>query len=250
MAADHLTRVLAAANGSEVGQHAVQFAERLAHRAQASYRVLGVATNGVPGYPLEAGPEPMLLSRDRVSSHGIPGIEIARAASDWGADLVVIGRRPRVDPSEALGSTIEVVLRRLEKPCLLIPPGVDEVHRMLLALDGTLRGLGTIAWAAAFAELFSLSLSAVHVAPDPFSTAPEQRLRHALGGFPSLGTSARLEVRTGLPVENILAEAERARADLLVVGVRRGGPLGDAGSGHVGRDLLRRAPIAILTVPI
>jgi hypothetical protein len=34
------------------------------------------------------------------------------------------------------------------------------------------------------------------------------------------------------------------------VGVRRGGPPGEAGSGHIGQDLLRKAPIAILTVPI
>ncbi len=242
-----LTRVLAAVNGSGSGQHAAQFAERLARRASASYRALGVATRGVPGFPADGDLESGLSSLVSVSSQGIPGIEIVRAAGDWGADLVVMGRRPRLDPHEALGNTIEAVLRRLDKPCLLIPPWLEEIHRMLIALDGTLRGLGTLTWADKFARLLSLHVGALYVQSDPLSTGPAERLQAALDGF---STHPSLQIRSGPPVETILAGAESERADLLVVGVRRGGPPGEAGSGHIGKGLLRRAPMAILTVPI
>ncbi len=59
-----------------------------------------------------------------------------------------------------------------------------------------------------------------------------------------------MRIRQGAPVAEVLALLEELGADLLVLGVRRGGPSGEMGSGHVGRDLLRTAPVAILTVPI
>jgi len=250
---DGLTRILAAANGSEAGTHAACFGERLAGRLGAKYQILEVATHGVPGYPDE--PHRGAPSRERLISRGIPGIEIARAAADWQADVVVIGRRPRVDPAEELGPTIEAVIRRLNKPCLLIPPGVDELHRMLVALDGTLRGLGILPCASTFAEGLSLKASSVYVAADALSAGfaagnAAGDLVNALIGFPAVGGETQLTTRFGPPVRTILDEAAVVQADLLVVGVRRGGPPGDAGSGHVGRDLLRRAPTAILTVPI
>jgi nucleotide-binding universal stress UspA family protein len=240
-------RVLVGANGSEAGQDAALVAERLAHRVRAIYRTMNVVTSGLPGYP-EAS-RGTGLSPQSTSARGIPGIEIARAAGDWPADLVVIGRRA-LAAQETLGVTIEALLRRLTRPCLLIPPGVDEIHRMLVALDGTVRGLGILPTAAALAQALDLSASAVYVTPDPLSTSTaEQRLREALQKFPVLGPVA-VASHTGSPVEAILERASTAGADLLVVGVRRGGPPGEAGSGHVGKDLLRRAPTAILTVPI
>ena len=57
-------------------------------------------------------------------------------------------------------------------------------------------------------------------------------------------------IRWGDPVSAILDMIETTVADLLVIGVRRGGAPGELGSGHVGRDLLQAAPCAVLTVPI
>jgi nucleotide-binding universal stress UspA family protein len=55
---------------------------------------------------------------------------------------------------------------------------------------------------------------------------------------------------TGEPVRHILQSLDDLECDVLVLGVRRGGPPGKLGSGHVGRDVLRAAPGAVLTVPI
>jgi nucleotide-binding universal stress UspA family protein len=59
-----------------------------------------------------------------------------------------------------------------------------------------------------------------------------------------------LLIRRGDPVRKILEAIQSTSADLLVLGVRRGGAPGDLGSGHVGRDLLQAAQCAVLTVPI
>jgi len=60
----------------------------------------------------------------------------------------------------------------------------------------------------------------------------------------------RTVISTGEPVAGILETIDKEAFDVVVLGVRRGGPPGELGSGHVGRDVLRAAPVAVLTVPI
>jgi nucleotide-binding universal stress UspA family protein len=245
-----LARVLGATNGSEAGQHAAGFARELARKIGAKVRILSVETGGIPGFENEAGPVPRQTESSDISwSRGIPGIEIVRTAEQWQADLVVIGRRPRTD-EQALGSTVEAVVRRWTGPCLLVPPHVEALERMLIALDGTRRGLGILPAAERLARSAGLQVRAVYSLPagtGPFSG--DERLREALAEYPGFGPDI-LAIRRGEPVAEILLEASAQKADLLVVGVRRGGPPGEAGSGHIGRDLLKEAPMAILTVPI
>jgi nucleotide-binding universal stress UspA family protein len=248
-----VTRVFAAANGSEAGRHAARFARQLAVDIGAKLQLMSVETTGVPGYAGDGSPPPASHSPDDMAwSRGVPGIEIVRAAESWGADLVVIGRRERgTGDDELLGRTVDTVVRRRAGPCLLIPPEVHRLGRMLVALDGTSRGLGILPFADCFARLLRLPASTVFTAPEEMTSASARaKLSMALVEHPRLGGADQLEVRIGSPVPEILAACRSAGADLLVVGVRRGGPLGDAGSGHVGRDLLRKAPTAILTVPI
>ncbi len=247
-----LDRVFAATNGSEAGQHAAVLAHRLAEQVGAELRILSVETAGIPGFPQYDPPSFRSdLPGNVLWARGIPGIEIVRAAETWQADLVVLGRRQRSRGDQALGSTAEAVVRRRAGPCLLIPSCVDQLERMLIALDGTQRGLGILPSAALLAGLAGLSARAVYAVPDAHALfSGNGRLPEALGRFPRLGGPDILEIRRGSPVEEILGSARANRADLLVIGVRRGGPPGEAGSGHIGLDLLREAPLAILTVPI
>jgi nucleotide-binding universal stress UspA family protein len=247
-----VARVFAAANGSEAGQHAARFARQLALEIGAKLRLLSVETTGVPGYGQDGIPKAPNHPEEMDWSRGVPGIEIVRAAESWGADLVVIGRRGRANgDAELLGRTVDTVIRRRTGPCLLIPPDLNRLGRMMVALDGTSRGLGILPFAESFAEMLQLPASTVYTAPEEVAAhSGRAKLLAALLEHPRLGGPEHLEVRIGLPVQEILAACLTSGADLLVVGVRRGGPLGDAGSGHVGRDLLLKAPTAILTVPI
>ena len=253
METTRLARVFAATNGSDAGRHAAQFARGLAQGIGARLRLLSVETTGVPGYASDGvTPADHALPADASWSRGIPGIEIVREAESWGADLVVIGRRDRSNgAAEPLGRTVETVVRRRSGPCLLIPPCVDKLGRMLVALDGTDRGLGILPFAETLATALDLPASSVYAASDHLNPShAKSKLRVALLDHPGLGGADQLEIRLGSPVPEILSAVRARSADVLVVGVRRGGPLGEAGSGHVGRDLLLKAPGAILTVPI
>jgi nucleotide-binding universal stress UspA family protein len=252
---------MASTDGSEAGEHAVEMARSLAARTGARLEVLSVETAGLP---LAAAVGDRLrqtaTARDTRWVSGIPGFEIVHRAKESAADLVVLGRcARRHEHSMPLGRTVDTVIRRRDGACLLVPPMVRKLDRMVLAVDGTLRGLGILELAAVIAAALEPEAAAIHVIPDstgaplegPLWNEPAvQRIQSALSEYPSLGGSSALKVRRGPPVPEILDFLEGNGADLLVLGVRRGGPCGEMGSGHIGQDLLRTAPVAILTIPI
>jgi nucleotide-binding universal stress UspA family protein len=89
------------------------------------------------------------------------------------------------------------------------------------------------------------------VAGDPRWRDPRRLLvEGAVARHPELCGPGMLTVRQGQPVGEILQHLAEVEADLLVLGIRQGGPGGDPGSGHVARDLLRVVPTAVLAVPI
>jgi nucleotide-binding universal stress UspA family protein len=246
-----LARILAAANGSVAGRHAAEFARNLAHDLGTRIRLLSVATDNVPGYSGELSRTADSTGDGAAWVRGVPAIEIVRDAQQWEAGLIVIGRQSRAPLGEPMGRTAEAVVRRSSGPCLLVPPNVDRIGRILVALDGTTRGLRILSFAEMFTRSLEVPASTVLVTGD--ATGAENarsRVLPALLDYPDLGGPGELDVRIGPAVEQVLDALRTTRADLLVIGIRRGGQIGGAGSGHVGRDLLLRAPTAILTVPI
>lgn len=195
-------------------------------------------------------------------SDGVPSIEICRHAEDTGAELVVLGRKRRSAKTRLLiGDTADAVARRSGVPCLFVPPGSRPMGRILAALDGTDWGLTVLTTvhrlsAAAGAELRTVTVeppkagepaAAASALPLARSARLEQRLRDTLGGDHA---GARLEVRRGPPVEQILAVLDESGADTLAVGYHRGGPAGIIEAGSTGRRLLHAAPGAVLTIPL
>jgi len=214
-------------------------------------RLLSVATDCIPGYLEGLSKTADSQSDGAAWARGVPGIEIVRDAQQWEASLIVIGRQLRAHICEPMGRTAEAVVRRSPGPCLLVPPQIDRIGRIMVALDGTTRGLRILPFAEMFARSLSVPASTVLATADQTNAeTTRSRLLPSLLDYPGLGGPGELDVRIGMPVEQILDAVGSARADLLVIGVRRGGQIGGAGSGHVGRDLLQKAPSAILTVPI
>lgn len=256
-----LARLLVGSAGGAVAEHAEQLARAIAARSGAELEVLGVETEGLP-VPVAPGEPTRRCDSARPITwvRGVPGIEIVHRAKARGAGLVVLGRREGCPGGGLpLGHTADTVVRRHDGPCLLIPPTIERLDRMLLALDGTQRGLGLLESASRLAAVLGAQGTSVYVDPAAIPAAPvdsdwtdpaTRRVQAALAGFPCLGGPEGLQIRSGAPVEAILRVLEESGANLLVIGVRRGGPSGDLGSGHVGRDLLRACPVAILTVPI
>ena len=132
-----LGRILVAADGSPHSEHALEIGKQLAVRSGACLAVVRVREPRSPETASDRGPSDSVAQVFR--RDGVPGVEIARCAEQWGADLVVMGRNGHVTPR--LGTTTEMVLRRRQGLTLLIPRKVSTFGRVVYALDGSERGL-------------------------------------------------------------------------------------------------------------
>ena len=245
--------ILAAGDAAPAGLHAIRVARDLAASA-------GVRCSAVTVLPPGAGEQvpDALAEHEPVVAHGVPGIEIVRVAEETGADLIVLGRTIHGDPDGLrLGSTADQVARRSRVPCLFVPEAQDCFCDHLVALDGTDRGYAVLETAQAFLGLVSGRITVVTVEPAAADGAiPHARSMRVARKLDELGRGEAgrpkipLTVLRGDPVEAIRGALDAARAGLLVLGARRGGPGGPPVGTGVGRMLLSSAQSAVLTVPL
>lgn len=288
-----LRNIVAATDESDAGRQAVRTAIRLGSTCMARVTIMRVvAVEAAPrfagvaeGTGMAAGrmgaddyPEVERLRRwleadvlsagdiERVElgvAYGIPGIEICRFSEDRGADLVVLGRKRHSQIVRLLlGDTADAVARRSRAPCLFVPPGSAELRKILVALDGSDRGINVLNQACDFARYSGAAVVAMTVERRP-ADEPEQsisalplarssslqvRVREVLAreGFPD----APLAIRQGDIPEQIVAQAQEARADVLAIGYHRGGPPGVLEAGSRARRVAHTAPCAVLTIPL
>jgi nucleotide-binding universal stress UspA family protein len=198
---------------------------------------------------------------------GVPGIEICRFAEQQGADLLILGRKLRFPMTRLLlGDTADAVVRRSRIPCLFVPPGSGELWQLLVALDGSERGMTVLTAACGFARGVGASLRVVTVESGPdgepaglgsaLPVGRSSQLRGRIGTVLSRELEAiadagsAVETRRGAIVPQILAEVEASHPDVLVFGYHRGGPSGMIEAGSTARHLAHTAPCAVLTIPL
>jgi nucleotide-binding universal stress UspA family protein len=280
----NLHHILAAADESEAGRQAVRSAIDLASRAHASVTVMHaipVRALSLPGGATEAhdlagveveGPMIQILRQwieyDLRTLHepppvelgiavGVPDIEIRQLAEQQKADLLVLGRKQRSQMARLLlGDTADSVARQSRIPCLFVPPDSGPLHRVLVALDGSERGMVVLKAACGFARSAGTGLRVVTVEANPAepAIAPSTRLanevRMLLAREAVPGTIPDLEVRSGPVVEQILAAVDATGDDVLAIGYHRGGLPGIIEAGSTARHLAHTAPCAVLTIPL
>lgn len=281
-----LRHIVAAADDSAEGRAAILAAALLAERSRGRVTVLSVAERllGESVAPrmldgLRATVTALLAQLaepprvDVATAVGIPGIEIGRFAETAGADLVVLGRKRRTDMQRLLlGDTADSVARRSRTPCLFVQAGEFRYGRVLLALDGTERGMSVMIPAIDFARGIAARIAAVTVEPiyDNESasiavpTGRSARLIQAVEEVRSATSLGRgtwemshlpngespVRVHRGRVVDEIIREIETFGSDILVVGYHRGGPAGVLEAGSVSRRLAHEAPCSVLTIPL
>jgi nucleotide-binding universal stress UspA family protein len=191
---------------------------------------------------------------------GIPGIEICRAAEQLRADLIVVGRKRHSQRARLLlGDTADAVARRSRLPCLFIPPEAGDLRNLVVALDGSDRGMVVLEAASDFARIVGGALQVVtvernsldeqpHSIPSTRSSALQARVSAAFrhDGLPELAVT----IRRGPIAEAVLTEIQESTAHILVIGYHRGGPPGVIEAGSTARRLAHAAPCAVLTVPL
>jgi nucleotide-binding universal stress UspA family protein len=197
---------------------------------------------------------------------GVPGIEICRFAEQRSADLLVLGRKHRTAVARLLvGDTADAVIRRSRVPCLLVEEGALPLSQLLVALDGSQRGMGVFTAARAFANAVGAGIGVVTVedvdetlsevpgAPLPLTRSSRLwgELEPAVGVSTSSGQSeTAVAIRCGHVVREVMAELAETGADVLAFGCHRGGPSGILEVGGTARHLAHTAPGSVLTIPL
>jgi nucleotide-binding universal stress UspA family protein len=207
--------------------------------------------------------------------HGRTADEIARAAKELHADLVVVGKHSRRRGIIArLGSTAEEIVRSSRIPVLLVTEPADAEPRTLLAaVNDSHVAPWVVQWARFLAERFDASVTAIHVVGASVFTsaladvdaggeaagttparATDEPLRTAddwlsrLAGHDANRRPLHVDVMFGDPAEEIIAAATRLDADMIVMGSRGMGRLGSAILGSVASAVLRSAPCPVLVI--
>lgn len=273
-----LRHIVVASDDSDAGRSAARAGLDLAARASARLTLMRVVSaEAGPDGPatalaqLEQWLEADLARHPGVKVElgialGVPGIEIPRYAERRGADLLVLGRKRRSALARLLvGDTADAVIRRSRVPCLFVAQERRPLTRLLIALDGTERGMRVFATAREFAEAVGASIFVVTVedlgAPQPPEPAPplpltrSSRLWRELeppaqrDGAPA-ATETVVAIRQGRVVPEVLAEVAASDADALAFGCHRGGSSGSLETGSTARHLAHSAPVSVLTIPL
>jgi nucleotide-binding universal stress UspA family protein len=274
----NLRHIVVATDESDAGRQAVRAGLDLAGRAGAKVTVMrvvslpatpliGAMAGGVENAELDAAGTALerlqrWLSADVLPAgddlpvalgiaFGVPGIEICRFAEQRDADLLVLGRKHRSSLARLLlGDTADAVVRRSRVPCLFVQPGSRPIREILVALDGTERGMRVLAGARAVADAVRAHARVV--------TVEEEEPSEALAPAPPRARSLELErkvegsvgIRRGPIVKEILAEVVERAPDVLAIGYHLGGPPGIIEGGSIARQLIHTAPVSVLAIPL
>lgn len=202
---------------------------------------------------------------------GRPAEQIAEVVDSLDADLVIVGRESgRRGRWSLLGSSAARVVHDARVPTLLSVGAMEAAPRTILApIDESAVAAGVLEWSHDWAERFDASLFVLHVLEYPMPASlraitPPQRptdgelqielkarewLVRRIGEAGLPVSEERARVAIGDPVFEILATAERRRADLVVMGSRGAGTLGRAFMGSVADGVLRAASCPVLVIP-
>ena len=210
---------------------------------------------------------------------GIPSQQINAAATDCGADLVVLGTHGRTGLVDiALGSTAERVVRGAPCPVLTVRSVQD--HQRLLRNHGagTAPAIGHIFtpvdfspcslealdYATEIAQVFRAPITILHVIEPIFydldvalghivqerekREQAESQLSELVDRLKPRGLSVQTAVRGGITADSILAGAQGQSCNLIVMGTHGRRGLSQLRTGSVAEAVLRRAQCPVLTV--
>lgn len=177
-------------------------------------------------------------------------------------DLVVLADATEVGPRRVLrGSSAELLTRRLGVPVLLVGPQAKVTEPWTSILLGTaLRAdsLRPAQYAVAIAEQLQCAVTLEHVLPfDPWLNdamredvlcAAQRQLEELLPKDAAEWCRPRVRVVQGEVSGNILDTAMETKANLIVLGLARGGD-SNLAFGSILGDVVREAPCPVLAVP-
>ncbi|HZE88992.1 MAG TPA: universal stress protein [Verrucomicrobiae bacterium] len=231
---------------------------------------------GAPAVELEAArilaaelaPATGAPPRQATSPGGSPEEVIAAQAAEGDYGLVVLapaGRRGFI--RLFYGSMVAHVVRRVSTSVLIVRSvGQAPPRKILVCVSGSRHSLTSVTVAAQLAGLFGAELTLLTVLSqvsvdlagrEPFGGDPDTLLEtnHPLAGHlrvagelaERMGARATVRVRQGLIAEEIVEEATRSGADLLVVGTHRAEDF-DTVYDDITDQIVQSSPVSTLVV--
>jgi len=204
---------------------------------------------------------------------GEPAPSIAWAAKESGADFIVMATHGRSGIGHlVMGSVTESVLRTAPAPVLALRPSQEgrplkEVKKILWATDLSTTSDEAWRYVLMLADVFAAEVSLLNVvSPLEFAGIGDMRVPPPSGWVEGrvaasykelarwqqevelLGLRARRNVTVGAPAVSIVLEAQKAPADLIVMGTQGRTGLSHLLLGSVAEAVIRKAPCPVLAV--
>jgi nucleotide-binding universal stress UspA family protein len=190
---------------------------------------------------------------------GDPVAGILKTVQETRPGLLVMGTHGRTGLARIrMGSVADSVLRQASLPVLSVGPHVPasvtrgSVRRVICPVNYSNLARQALNHAAAIAEKAGAELLVTRVLEDPAQAEDAGKERETLCGWlPSEmrdRCALREVVRTGHAAEQILFEAKKSKADLLVIGAQRRSFLGSLLFGSTTESVIRGASAPVLSV--
>ena len=229
----------------------------------------------LPPFPAETGPAPMravatlpdqaleYLAQVRTRFPDCGGQDIVRAgdaaesiqsvALERNAEMIVMCTHARRGLAHFLfGSVAENVVRRTSLPVLLTKPDAPvprpELHRILIALDGTAESERVLDAVRPLAQRLACQVVVLHVLPLEGSNGGDtrDRIETAAARLKNAGLSVSTVFVHGDPAREILHEARRLESDLVALTTHSRSGAARRLLGSVAEEIVRRADGVLL----
>lgn len=284
-----MRRILACTDGSPQSAVSLRYARQWAEQFRMQVKVLAVedlrVTQGpmITGYygPVGMAPSPVYPSfyddlikavraqRDRamkdareifagsaapvefITREGIVHFAILEEART--ADMICLGRRGEHSQwsDDPLGSTVQRVLRRSERPVMVVAGPLRDLGRMLVAYDGSDSANRTLRTVLTLSERASLPLTVVVVAPDDHHRQDAERTlaeaRELAAAYDKVTADFRLLINHDVPAA-LLQEAEAADCRLIAMGAYGHSRLREWLLGSTTTTILERSTLPIFLI--
>ena len=249
-----MTIVLAAIDNSAASRPVLDVALALAPAFGARVEAVHVSEDG--GRTARASAERLGVPLRIVRGEPVEAISACAAAADVAA--VVVGARGRLIGGHRVGHLALSLADRIEKPVVVVPPDArtrQKVDRVLIAVEGTPGKARALRRTVELASSAGLELVVLHVDDEASIPSFSDQVQHETEAYAREflarhvrgAPDARLELRVGVPADEIVAAADALDPALIALGWPH---TDDPHRGQVAREVLDRSHHPVLLVAV
>ena len=268
-------KILICTDGSEQADRAVGVGAAIAPGCKAEVTVLGIVES-----PRESEKVTDSLNRalailqdqnvktELITRTGKAIEEIVRRTKEVNYDLVVIGAlRKQRQGAFSMSAKAYKVIKEVAPPVMIVTGNVTSLKRILICSGGKPYIENAIQLTGEIARGLGAEASILHVLPEPpaiYSHLPRihedaesllqshselgENLRHARELLQQMNVPAKVQVRFGSVIEQILAEVREQHYELVVTGSALHPTLSTYVLGDITREIVNHANCAVLVV--